>query len=125
MECANLYNEAENAAIQVYNLLHRGYRMKDIVIICNDTEKMQPIVERTFREYGLLPFRDARRSIRDSQVVGFVMNLLKICSGGYRTPAVMALLKSGLTGLELGGHLEPGLLCPGLRNQGLHVDEAV
>lgn len=100
VECANLYNEAENAAIQVYNLLHRGYRMKDIVIICNDTEKMQPIVERTFREYGLPLFRDARRSIRDSQVVGFVMNLLEICSGGYRTPAVMALLKSGLTGLE-------------------------
>lgn len=100
VECANLYNQAENAAVYIYKLLHRGYRMKDIVIICNDSQEMQPIIGRVFREYGLPIFLDKRRGVRDSQAVGFVVSLLDICGNGYRTPSVMAMLKSGLTGLS-------------------------
>lgn len=100
VECANLYNQAENAAVYIYQLLHKGYRMKDIVIICNDSQEMQPIIGRVFREYGLPIFLDKRRGVRDSQVVGFVVSLLDICGNGYRTPSVLALLKSGLTGLS-------------------------
>ena len=98
VECATMYNEAESAAVYIYELMRRGYRMKDIAIICNDRDAMQPIVERTFREYGLPLFRDERRMVRDSQAVGFVMNLLDICSNGYRTGQVLAVLKSELTG---------------------------
>ncbi len=98
VECATMYSEAENAAVYIYEQIRRGYRMKDIAIICNDRDTMQPIVERTFREYGLPLFRDERRMVRDSQAVGFVMNLLDICSNGYRTGQVLAVLKSELTG---------------------------
>lgn len=100
VECSTMYSEAESAAVYIYGLLHQGYSMKDIAIICNDTEVMQPIVERTFREYGLPLFRDARRSVRDSQAVGFVMSLLDICVNGYRTNTLMTLLKSGLAGID-------------------------
>lgn len=100
VECANLYNQAENAAVYIYKLLRKGYRMKDIVIICNDSQEMQPIIGRVFREYGLPIFLDKRRGVRDSQVVGFVVSLLDIGGNGYRTPSVLSLLKSGLTGLS-------------------------
>ena len=100
VECSTMYSEAESAAVYIYGLLHQGYSMKDISIICNDTEVMQPIVERTFREYGLPLFRDARRSVRDSQAVGFVMSLLDICVNGYRRNTLMTLLKSGLAGMD-------------------------
>lgn len=100
VECANLYNQAENAAVYIYKLLRKGYRMKDIVIICNDSQEMQPIIGRVFREYGLPIFLDKRRGVRDSQVVGFVVSLMDICGNGYRTPSVLSLLKSGLTGLS-------------------------
>lgn len=100
VECANMYNEAESAAIYVYGLLREGYRMKDIVLISNDTDVMQPIVERTFREYGLPLFLDARRSVSDSQAVGFVSSLLDLMANGYRTSSVLTLLKSDLTGME-------------------------
>ncbi len=96
VECATLYSEAESAAVYIYELLRQGYQMKDIAVICNDTEVMQPIVERTFREYNLPLFRDARRNVRDSQAVGFVISLLDICANGYRTNPILTLLKSGL-----------------------------
>ena len=92
---ANPYYEAENAAIYVYHLIRDlGYKMRDIQIIANDEQVLQPIIKRTFEEYGLPVFMDQVRVITDTAVVSFIVNLLKF--GKYRkTELLMAMLKSG------------------------------
>ena len=103
VECANPYYEAETAAVYIHHLLRdEGYRMKDIAVICNNEDTRQPIIKRTFEEYGIPLFVDARRGISDSQIAGFLVNQLSFLSNGYRSSAMLAMLKSGLSGYETG-----------------------
>ena len=100
-ECANPYYEAENAAAYVHHLIRdEGYRMKDIVLIANDEGGMQPKILRTFEEYGLTPFVDARRGISDSGAVSLLMGLLEFADRAHQTQAMLTVLKSGLTGYD-------------------------
>ncbi|MBR0373921.1 MAG: exodeoxyribonuclease V subunit gamma [Mogibacterium sp.] len=100
-ECANPYHEAESAAAFVHHLIRdEGYRMRDIVIIANDEGGMQPKVVRTFAEYGLPLFVDARRGISDSGAVSLILGLLEFVSRRHATPHLLTVLKSGLTGYD-------------------------
>lgn len=100
-ECANPYAEAENAAVFIHSLIRdEGYRLNDIVIIANDEEGMQPKVARTFEEYGLPVFVDARRGIGDTQAAALVVGLLEFVNRKYNTASMLMLLKSGLAGCD-------------------------
>lgn len=100
-ECSNIYNEAENAAAYVKTLIRdEGYRLKDIAIICNDKDRMQPIVQRIFAEYGLDIFVDSSRSITDCAPVCFVASLLALTRFPFSTGNIMALVKSGFGGVS-------------------------
>ena len=100
VRCANPYFEAESAANYIYHLIRDdGYLMRDIQIIANDAGTMQPIVKRTFEEYGLPVFMDQPRSITDTAAVSFIMNLLWFVKYG-KTDVLMAMLKTGLAGYE-------------------------
>lgn len=100
VECANPFYEAESAAAYIHGLLRdEGYRMKDIVVICNDEGARQPVIRRTFEEYGLPLFVDARRSISDSPVAAFLLGQLDFLLRGYRTSSLLMMLKTGLTSM--------------------------
>lgn len=101
VEAANPYCEAESAAIYITSLLRdEGYRMRDIVVIANEEDKMHDVVKRVFAEYDLGVFTDARRSITDTRAVRFILNMLSFLRYNYRTGALMSMLKSGLSGIE-------------------------
>lgn len=98
VECANPYYEAESAAAYIHELIRdESYRMSDIVVICNDEQARHPIIKRTFEEYGLSVFSDARHGISDSQAVAFITSQLGFIVYGGRTGDMLMMLKSGLT----------------------------
>jgi ATP-dependent helicase/nuclease subunit B len=100
VECANPFFEAESAAVYVHSLLRdEGYRMSDIVVICNDEDSRQPVIKRTFEEYGIPLFVDSRRGISDSAAAGFIVSQLDAVLNGYRTPSIIVMMKTGLTGI--------------------------
>ena len=95
---ANPYYEAENAAAYIWHLVRdEGYRMRDIQVIANDEGVMQPIVRRVFAEYGLPLFSDAVRSITDTAVVAFIVNLLWFEIYHKAPQFLFAMLKTGMT----------------------------
>lgn len=101
VRAANPYYEAENAACYVYHLVRDlGYRMRDIQLIANDEGTMQPIIRRTFEEYGLTVFMDQSRSITDAAPVNFIVNMLWFLRYESKTDALMALLKTGFAGVS-------------------------
>lgn len=101
VRAANPYNEAENAAIYIYHLIRDlGFKMRDIQIIANDEGRMQPIIRRTFEEYGLPVFLDQNRSVADSAPVNFIVNQLWYLRYATKTDALMTMLKTGLAGVE-------------------------
>lgn len=102
VECANPFYESESAAAYVYELIRDyEYKMNEIVIICND-ESRRPIIDRTFEEYGINLFVDARKTITDSIAARFIVSALEFVEYNYRANALFMLLKTGLIDIEPG-----------------------
>ena len=101
VECANPFYEAESAASYIYELIRdKGYKMNDIAVICNDDSSGQPIIRRTFEEYGIPLFVDSRRTITDSMAARFIVSLLEFVLHKYRTSALFVMLKTELTSIS-------------------------
>ena len=100
-EASNIYNEAESAASYILHLIRdRGYRYRDIGIICNDQQTGSSILSRVFGEYGLPLFRDAKRKILNSELAIYMVSMLKTAGMSCSTPYILSALKTGMTKLE-------------------------
>lgn len=96
VEAANVYNEAESAAAFVLGLVRdRGFRYKDIRLVCNDMDGRRAVIEKVFEEYGIEVFSDIKRDITDSPAIRAVSALTDICAAGLTTEKLLSLLKSG------------------------------
>ncbi len=101
VEASNLYNEAENAAAYVLHLIRdEGYKLGDIKIILNDQDVRGPIIKRVFEEYGLDIFMDQGRAVEDNPIIRYILSLFDVVLDNYNTPQVMAMVKTGLTGID-------------------------
>ena len=97
---ANCYSEAASAAAYVTRLLRdKGLRRRDILLVCNDLNSRGTIIKRVFAEYGMSVFTDEKRSILSNPAVIYVLSLLEIIAGGYKTKDIFRFLKTGLTPL--------------------------
>ncbi|MEQ8201268.1 MAG: PD-(D/E)XK nuclease family protein, partial [Syntrophomonadaceae bacterium] len=97
---ANLSSEVEWAAAQVVELVRdRGWRYRDLAVICNDMETYGPLIKRVFAEYGIPAFMDRKRSLMENSIIKLVMSSLQIIRRGYRYEDVFAFLKTGFSGL--------------------------
>jgi ATP-dependent helicase/nuclease subunit B len=98
--CTDYQTEAETAASFVLSLIRdEGYRLSDIVMICNDPQRTG-IIARVFDEYGMDVFTDSKRPIISSPIAIFIVGLISIQVGGYQTGDIFRLLKTGLTCLS-------------------------
>ncbi len=98
---ADAYREAESAAAFVLELVReRGFRYRDIGLVCNDQSVRGPILERIFTEYGIPLRADRKRDILTSPVVQYLLALMDIVTEGYRSEDVFRMLKSGFGPLE-------------------------
>jgi len=101
VEAANFYAEAETAAAFIRKTVReKGISYKDIAVICNDMTERGSICKRVFAEYGIELFMDRKRDIMHSPIVSYIISLLKIIGGGYKTEDIFSMLKTGLAGFE-------------------------
>jgi len=101
VEAANMYNEAESAAAYILHLLRdKGFRYRDIVVICNDQQLRASIITRVFEEYDISLFSDTKRKILNSNVAIFLVSMLTAIEGGYRSTDIFKTLKTGLSSLS-------------------------
>lgn len=101
IESANYYNEAESAAAYILHLIRdKGYRYRDIAVICNDADKRGAALEHAFDEYGLPSFIDKKRSISGSGIAVYITAMISACLHGMRTRDIFRALKTGLGPLE-------------------------
>lgn len=100
VQSANLYAEAETAAVFIIHLIREeGLRYKDIAVICNDLEIRGSIIKRVFEEHGLQFFMDKKRSVLHNPVVGLHLYLLQLAKGKISPETVIGLAKTGLLDL--------------------------
>lgn len=96
-EAANYYNEAESAASFILHLVRdKGYRYRDIAVICNDREGLGSSLERAFDEYGIPCFLDNKRNISGSGIAAYITALIQAGVRGMKSKDVFRALKTGL-----------------------------
>lgn len=101
IESANYYNEAESAAAYILHLVRdRGYRYRDIAVICNDADRRGAALEHAFGEYGLPSFVDKKRSISGSGTAVYISAVVTACIKGMRSQDIFRALKTGLCVLD-------------------------
>ena len=100
-EAANFYNEAETAASYILHLVRdKGYRYRDIAVICNDRNDLGAAIQRAFDEYGIPCFLDNKRSISGSGIAAYISSLISASVKGMRTSDIFRALKTGLGVLD-------------------------
>lgn len=94
---ANFYAEAESAAAYIRDLVRtKGYRYRDLVVICNDMDSRASVIRRVFADYGIPAFIDKKRSILHNPVVEFIQAFIQITARSWLFEDVFRLLKTGL-----------------------------
>jgi ATP-dependent helicase/nuclease subunit B len=98
---ANFYNEAETAAAYIVELVRdRGYRYRDVAVICNDLDQRGRVLRRVFTEYEIPFFMDQKRQPRHNPAVVYLFALLDILNKKWRGSDIFQLLKTALTPFE-------------------------
>lgn len=101
VKSANIYNEIEGAAAFLLHLIRdKGYRYRDVCIICNDEEVRIPAIKRIFKEYGMDVFVDERMKIINSPLITYILSLSAAVAGGLSGNFIIKAMKSGRCGLE-------------------------
>ena len=117
----NLHTEIEHAASTIVSLVRdKGYRWKDIALICNDMESYGMLIKRVFEEYGIPCFLDKKRSILHNPIVETILASLTVIVKGYRYEDVFRLFKTGFCGVDVESYelLENYVLQYGIRGNG-------
>jgi ATP-dependent helicase/nuclease subunit B len=103
VQAANVYAEAETAAVKISELLRDfDYKCEDILILCNDMQGSVPQIRRVFEEYGLPVFVDQRKAIEHDPAVEYILALPEIVHSGWKYEDIFRFLRTGLTGINVG-----------------------
>lgn len=97
----DIYSEAETAAVLISELVRdKGYRYKDIYMLCNDTEMRGSAIRRIFDLYNIPLFMDTTKRIYQDPAIHFLLSMLDIISHRRRISDVFSMLKTGYGPLE-------------------------
>lgn len=114
----NIQAEVENAAREVITLAReKQYRWKDIAVVCNNIDTYGDLLGRTFSQYGIPFFTDAKRSIMINPLIQLILSALEVLERDFRAEDVFRLMKTGLNNIppEACEELENYALQYGLR----------
>lgn len=95
---ANIFEETRYAAATLSSLVREnGYRYRDFAIILSEPDVYMPAVKSTLEHYEIVGYFDSLQGIKDSPVIKFVTELLRLSSGGFNIDSVFSLLRCGFS----------------------------
>jgi ATP-dependent helicase/nuclease subunit B len=100
VEAPSLTAEVDAAAGRILKLLAEGYRLRDVGVLVRDLGQYHNLIHASFAEHGIAYFADRRRQTAHHPLLQLVRALLAIAQGGWPHEWLMALLKTGLTGID-------------------------
>ncbi|MDD3878835.1 MAG: helicase-exonuclease AddAB subunit AddB, partial [Syntrophomonas sp.] len=100
---SSIDSEVEALAAELLLLARKGYRWKEMAVVCHDMDRYGSLIKRTFRDYGIPCFMDRKRDIMSHPIIELIMAALEIISRGYRYEDVFTYLKTGFSDLDEDG----------------------
>jgi ATP-dependent helicase/nuclease subunit B len=97
----NSYEEVETIAKDILVMVRdKGYRFKDIAVVCRNVDEYEKIAKVIFNDYKIPFFIDKKREILNNPLVVLIVSSLEILSSNWSYESVFKYLKSGLVNLE-------------------------
>ena len=97
----NNYSEIEWVAQDILKLVRdKGYRYKDIAVVCREIDSYDKITSVIFNEYNIPYFLDKKREILSNPLVVLIISALEILVTNWSYESVFKYVKSGLITLE-------------------------
>ncbi|WP_139902037.1 helicase-exonuclease AddAB subunit AddB [Clostridium thermarum] len=95
------YDEIAMISRDIIRLVRdKGYRFKDIAVVCRELESYEKIIAAIFREYGIPYFLDMKRTVSGNPLVVFITSVFDIFTKNWSYETVFRYLKTGLTGID-------------------------
>ena len=91
--------ELGRAAGRMRQLASEGLRWREMALACPD-DRVARMAEAVLREHGVPVFRSAATQLLEKPVLSLVTGALTAVTGGMQTAEMLAVLKTGLTGLS-------------------------
>lgn len=98
---ANIYEEAEAAALQICELVSGGMRYGDIAVVVRDLDAYRGILDAALERHQIPYFFSERTDLSAKPIFRLILSALRSVSRNYRQNDVIALLKTGLCGVSL------------------------
>lgn len=100
-KASNSYEEIQTIAKKIKEYVRdRGYRYKDISIVCRNIDDYEKINSVVFNEYEIPYYIDKKRDILNNPFVVLVTSLFEVYNKNWNYESLFKYLKTGLTGLE-------------------------
>ncbi len=94
--CRDLYQEAENCAAKISELVKSGYSLKDIAVVSSDLEKNSAVFRAVFARLNIPLFIDIKQDVSGHPVVRCAIAFLDILANGVTRESIFTMLKTGL-----------------------------
>ena len=91
------YQEVLCAAEQIMELVRKGYRYRDITVICADLAGYRPLVQLAFHRCGIPVYLTGTEDILQKSVISTVLAAMEAALGGFEQRAVLRYLRSVLS----------------------------
>ncbi len=96
----SIYEECQNAAASILQLVHGGCRYRDIALVCTDMGAYRPILHLVFGKAGIPIYLSGTEDVLQSGVIGTVLSALDAALGGLEQRQVLRYLRSSLSPLD-------------------------
>ena len=98
---ANIYEEAELAALQIDELIAGGMRYGDVAVVVRDLDNYRGILDAALERHKIPYFFSERTDLSAKPIFRLILSALRAVSRNWRQSDMIALLKTGLCGTEL------------------------
>ncbi|WP_160693180.1 helicase-exonuclease AddAB subunit AddB [Clostridium sp. C2-6-12] len=97
----NIYDEVERVAKSITDLVrNKGYRYKDIAVVCRNIDDYEKITSVLFKEYDIPYFLDKKLQLLSNPLIILISSAFEILLKNWSYESVFKYLKSGLTGID-------------------------
>lgn len=100
LSCANIYEEAEAAAMNILSLIQSGMHYGDITVVVRDTEVYRGVLDAALERHGIPFFLSEPTNLSSKPLSRLILSALRCITKHYPTQDVITLVKTGLAGVS-------------------------
>lgn len=124
----NIYDEVDRVAKSIVEIVReKGYRYKDISVVCRNIDDYEKVTSVIFKDYDIPYFLDKKTQLLSNPLIILISSAFEILFKNWSYESIFKYLKSGLVGIDNSyiDILENFILENGIRGYKWTVEEII